>query len=139
VNVTTVYNAQLYQGIASPMFFTGNGNQLFQRDHKLIESEIILCLLTGIDEPFMEPGQGVGLETQLFEPGDEVTFVILRNFIKSRLSALEPRIELIDVLFRRITEIGDETKLLVTLVYKIPALVQGRVGQPYSLTVAIGG
>jgi len=128
----------LFQGIAGPMLFNSQGNLALLQDHQLVQNELVMWLLTGITETFMEPQDGVGLDEQLFDPGDDTTFIVLQSFIKNRLDELEQRVELIDVKIKRLEDSGDESKVVAIITYKIPALIDTTEEGTYSIEVGVG-
>lgn len=130
--------SQLFKGIAMPTLFDSKGNIALMQDNDLVRHELIYWLITGITETFMDFNDGVGLDDQLFDPGDETTFTVLQSMIKDRLDQLEQRVEIKDVKIKQSDEPGDESKIIAVIIYKIPALVDQSAEDTYSLQVGIG-
>jgi len=135
-----IVKSTLFQSIAGPLLFNSQGNLALLQDDRLIQHELIMELLTGITETFMEPNDGVGLETQLFDPNDDLSFSIIQNYIKNRLNELEQRIEVVDVRLKRIEdEPAADAKVVATLTYKIPTLIEEVGEELYTVNLSIGG
>lgn len=133
-----VVRSQLFKGIATPVLFNSQGNIALLQDHQLVQNELVMWLLTGITETFMDFNDGVGLDDQLFDPGDDTTFIVLQNLIKDKLDQLEQRVEIKDVKIKRSEEAGDESKVIAIITYKIPALVDQSAEDTYTLQVGVG-
>ena len=128
-----VVKSHLFQGIAGPIRFNSRGNLALQQDHDLIQHELIMWLLTSLTETFMDLEDGVGLDTQLYDPSDSTNYTILSNYIRNRLNQLEHRIDVVDIQVRRVDEPGAESKIAAILLYQVPALIQAGADENYQV------
>jgi phage baseplate assembly protein W len=131
--------SNLYQGFAGPLLLNAQGNIAQLQDSDLITQDMIMWLLTGVTEPFMEPQDGVGLNDVLYDPSDPTTYYLLQNYIRERLNELEPRIEVVSVVVHRAQDVGDEAKIIAIIIYKIPALIKQGQDNTYKVQVPLGG
>lgn len=106
----------IFQGVGGPLRFNSVGNISLARDGSLLREDIMDWLLTLINESFMEPDDGLGLDQFKFDPNDRDTHELISSFIRDKLNANDERVSVQDVFLRPDKEGRD---LLILIVFQI--------------------